>query len=89
MYTLNSKCHYEFIVVFKHKSRNNLNNDLKGINKWNFLYKNSFNLGPTKQAQEVMFSRKTAKNIVIRNGKIVWRIVIIEDYLRLNLSCQR
>ena len=27
--------------------------------------------------------------IVIRNGKIVWKIVWIEYYLRQNLSCQR
>ena len=27
--------------------------------------------------------------IVIRNGKIVWKVVWIEYYLRQNLSCQR
>ena len=27
--------------------------------------------------------------IVIRNGKIVWKLVWIEYYLRQNLSCQR
>ena len=39
-------------------SANELNNDLCQINKW----KMSFNLDPSKQAQEIIFSRKTKKN---------------------------
>ena len=41
------------------RTANNLNNDLKEINKWAFQWKMGFNLDPTRQAQEVSFSRKT------------------------------
>ena len=39
----------------------NLNDDLKKINKWAFQWKMSFNPDPSKQAQEVIFSRKLNK----------------------------
>ena len=42
---------------------NNLNNDLKEINKWAFQWKMNFNPDPTKQVQKVIFSRKTTKKI--------------------------
>ena len=42
-------------------SAKNLNDDLKKINKWEFQWKMSFNPGPNKQAQEVIFSRKLNK----------------------------
>ena len=42
---------------------NNLNNDLKGINKWAFHWKMNFVPDPTKKAQEVIFRRKITKNI--------------------------
>ena len=42
---------------------NYLKSDLEGINKWAFQWKMSFNPDPTKQAQEVIFSRKTTKKI--------------------------
>ena len=35
-----------------------LNNDLKKIGEWAFQWKMSFNPDPTKQAQELIFSRK-------------------------------
>ena len=35
-----------------------LNNNLKKIGEWAFQWKMSFNLDPTKQAQELIFSRK-------------------------------
>ena len=35
-----------------------LNNDLKKISKWAFQWKMNFNPDPTKQAQELIFSRK-------------------------------
>ena len=38
-----------------------LNNDLVKINRWAYQWKMSFNLDPSKQAQEVIFSRKTKK----------------------------
>ena len=43
-------------------SANNLNKDLKLINNWAFQWKMNFNPDPTKQADEVIFSRK-AKEI--------------------------
>ena len=47
------------IVKDPETTANNLNNDLKEINKWAFQWKKGFNPDPTKQAQEVSFSRKT------------------------------
>ena len=38
-----------------------LNNDLAEASRWAYQWKMSFNLGPSKQAQEVTFSRKTKK----------------------------
>ena len=38
-----------------------LNNDLVKINRWAYQWKMSFNPDPTKQAQEVIFSRKMKK----------------------------
>ena len=43
-------------------SANELNKNLKKISDWTFQWKMSFNPDPTKQAQEVIFSRKL-KNI--------------------------
>ena len=43
-------------------SANDLNKDLKIINNWAFQWKMNFNPDPTKQAHEVIFSRK-AKEI--------------------------
>ena len=39
-------------------SANNLNNDLSKINDWAIQWKMSVNLNPSKQGQEVIFSRK-------------------------------
>ena len=41
-----------------HTSANELNNDLYQINKWTFQWNMSFNPDPSKQAQEITFSRK-------------------------------
>ena len=49
-----------FSVVHNiHSSASNLNKDLKTINEWAFQWKISFNPDPNKQAQEVIFSRKS------------------------------
>ena len=40
---------------------NELNDDLVKINNWVYQWKMSFDLDPNKQAQEVIFSRKTKK----------------------------
>ena len=42
-------------------STNELNKDLCQINKWAFQWKMSFNTDPSKQAQEIILSRKTKK----------------------------
>ena len=42
-------------------SANELNKNLYQINKWAFQWKMSFNPDPSKQAQEIIFSRKTKK----------------------------
>ena len=42
-------------------SANDLNKDFKIINNWGFQWKMNFNPDPTKQAHEVIFSRKTKK----------------------------
>ena len=39
-----------------------LNDDLKEINDWAFQWKMSFNLDPSKQAQEVIFNRKSKRS---------------------------
>ena len=43
-------------------SANELSNDLKKISDWAFQWKMGFNPDPSKQAQEVIFSRKL-KNV--------------------------
>ena len=48
-----------FSVVKNNDASNiDLNNDLKKIGEWAFQCKMSFNPNPTKQAQELIFSRK-------------------------------
>ena len=42
-----------------------LNNDLVKISRWDYQWKMSFNPDPSKQAQKVIFSRKTKKNTIL------------------------
>ena len=42
-----------------------LNNDIVKISRWTYQWKMSFNPDPSKQAQEVIFSRKTKKNTIL------------------------
>ena len=44
------------------KSVNELNSDLERINQWAYQWKMQFNLDPEKQANEVIFSRKSVSN---------------------------
>ena len=46
-------------------SGDELNNDLYHINKWAFQWKMSFNPDPSKQAQGIIFSRKTKKFLIL------------------------
>ena len=65
--TLNPKLFADDTSLFsvindKHLSTNELNQDLNRINNWAFQWKMSFNSGSSKQAQEVIFSRKLQKS---------------------------
>ena len=46
-------------------TRNELNDDLVKTNNWAYQWKMSFNPDPNKQVQEVFFSRKTKKIILL------------------------
>ena len=53
-----------FSTVYNTKiSTSNLNSDLEKVSEWVFKWKMSFSLHSTKQAQEVIFSRKLIKPI--------------------------
>ena len=45
----------------KNNSASQLNNDLNKVSDWAYTWKMSFNPDPSKQAQEVIFSRKCTK----------------------------
>ena len=55
-------------------SANELNNDLKKVSNWAFQWKMSFSPDPSKQAQEVIFSRKlkkvTCSPLVFNNASV-------------------
>ena len=51
------------VIRNKHLSAQNLSEDLNKINLWAFQWKMSFNPDPSKQAQEVIFSRKLQKSV--------------------------
>ena len=57
-----------------------LNKDLEMIHNWAFQWKMNFNPDPTKQAQEVIFSRKTKKlphpPLVLNNANVTQYIKI-------------
>ena len=46
----------------KRLSANKFNQDLKRIHNWAFQWKMSFKLDPSKQAQEVILSRKLERS---------------------------
>ena len=51
------------VIRNKQSSAQNLNEDLNKINPWAFQWKMSFNPDPSKQVQEVIFSRKLQKSV--------------------------
>ena len=54
-----------------------LNNDLVKISRWAYQWKMSFNPDPSKQAQEVIFSRKTKKNTILLSLLTImyWKLI--------------
>ena len=58
-FTTNVKLFAHDTSLFSQTSANDLKKHLKIINNWPFQWKMSFNPDPTKQAYEVIFSRKT------------------------------
>ena len=55
--------HPNSVVENTNETTANLNQNFENINKWAQQWKMSFNPGPTKMAQEVLFSRKRSKAI--------------------------
>ena len=53
------------IVHNKQLPAQNLNENLNKINRYSFQWKMSFNPDPSKQAQEVIFSRKLEKSVYL------------------------
>ena len=55
-------------------SANKLNDDLKKVDEWVFQQKMSFNPDPSKQAQEIVFNRKSKRPthppLVFNNNKV-------------------
>ena len=55
-------------------STKELNDDFKKVNDWAFQWKMSFSLDPSKEAQEVIFSRKSKRStdpsLVFNNNKV-------------------
>ena len=71
-------------------SANDLNKDLKIINNWVFQWKMNFNPDPTKQAHEVIFSRKTKE---VYHSPLVFNNTNIsqsssQKYLGIILDCK-
>ena len=61
-------------------SANLLNSDLSKINEWAVKWKMSFNSDPTKQAQEIISSRKTSKRnhpgLMFNNNRVILLLFI-------------
>ena len=49
------------VIDDRSTTRNELSDDFVKINNWAYQWKMSFNPDPNKQAQEVIFSKKTKK----------------------------
>ena len=60
-------------------SANVLNKDLELIHNWAFQWKINFNPDPTKQAQEVIFSRKTKK---LPHPSLVFNSTNVNQYIK-------
>ena len=45
----------------RNETATQLNNDLRAIQEWAYQWKMSFNPDPSKQAEEILFSQKSAR----------------------------
>ena len=63
------------------QSTNELNDDLEKISNWAYQWKMSFNPDKSKQAQEVIFSRKTQR--------VIHPPAIFNNMLVVRSSCQK
>ena len=59
------------VILNIQTSANNLNEDLERISKWATQWKINFNPATTKQAQEVIFSRKFKKRFILHYNLIM------------------
>ena len=63
------------VVLDPNLSATQLNNDLQKIQQWAYQWKMIFNPAPSKQAQEVIFSRKNAKpfhpNLIFNQSNVI------------------
>ena len=75
-------------VYSTNKTADSLNNDLQKISDWAYKWKMSFNPDSTKQAQEVIFSRKLKKplhpsikfnNVSVQNASLQKHLGLILD----------
>ena len=91
---LSSYCKLFSVVNNIHTSANTLSQDLKAITKWAFQWKMIFNPDLSKQAQEVIFSRKIKKllhptllfnNIPLNNSLFQKHLGLTLD-IKLNFS---
>ena len=63
------------VILDSNTTAAELNSDFGKINVWAFQWKTSYNLDPKKQAQEVIFSRKSKAishpPLVLNNNKVI------------------
>ena len=58
------------------QSTNELNDDLEKISNWAYQWKMSFNPDKSKQAQEVIFSRKTQR-VILQQFLITCQLFVV------------
>ena len=91
-----------FVIHNANTTAKELNNDLEKINRWAYQWKMSFNPDTSKQAQEVIFSRKAKKeyppplafnnnNVSETNSQKHLRVVLdnrlsFEDHMKMLLK---
>ena len=66
------------------QSTNKLNDDLEKISNWFYQWKMIFNLDKSKQAQEIIFSRKTQK--VIHPPAIFNKMTVVHSSCHIHLG---